>query len=174
MTAANSSHCSQFVIPAQAGIQTQGGVWRGIIGWFFAEYVPAAVALKSTAACSRRLDFVPVQADQSAPVFARRIVDKYGWSGLYFGYTLERARMATKIQKWGNSQGLRIPRAILDEAHISVGDEVDVSTRDGVIIVQPTKRIRGRRKLEDLLARIPKNYRAKEQDWGGPRGKEAW
>jgi antitoxin MazE len=67
-----------------------------------------------------------------------------------------------------------IPHAILEDVHISVGDEVDVSARDGVIIVQPAKRIRGRCKLEDLLARIPKNYRAEEQDWGDPRGKEVW
>jgi len=82
--------------------------------------------------------------------------------------------MATKIRKWGNSQGLRIPHEILEEVHISVGDEVDVTAREGIIIVRPTKQIRGRRKLEDLLARIPKNYRAEEQDWGEPRGKEAW
>lgn len=82
--------------------------------------------------------------------------------------------MPTKIQKWGNSQGLRIPREVLDEAHITVGDEVDVLAGDGVILVKPVKKVRGRHNLEELLARIPKNYRAAEEDWGKAQGKEAW
>lgn len=82
--------------------------------------------------------------------------------------------MPTKIQKWGNSQGLRIPREVLEEAHITVGDEVDVLAGDGVILLRPVKKVRGRRNLEELLARIPKNYRAAEEDWGKAQGKEAW
>jgi antitoxin component of MazEF toxin-antitoxin module len=39
--------------------------------------------------------------------------------------------MVTKIQKWGNSQGLRLARQVLEDAHISVGDDVDVTARDG-------------------------------------------
>ena len=34
--------------------------------------------------------------------------------------------MVTKIQKWGNSQGLRLARQVLEDASISVGDDVDV------------------------------------------------
>jgi len=55
--------------------------------------------------------------------------------------------MTTKIQKWGNSQGLRIPCEILENVGISVGYEVDVLAGDGVIIVRPVKRIRGHRNL---------------------------
>ena len=39
--------------------------------------------------------------------------------------------MLSKIQKWGNSQGLRFTKALLQEAQISVGDEVSVSVRTG-------------------------------------------
>ena len=35
--------------------------------------------------------------------------------------------MVTKIQKWGNSQGLRLAKQVLEDAHISVGDDVDVT-----------------------------------------------
>ena len=52
--------------------------------------------------------------------------------------------MLTKVQKWGNSQGLRVAKALLDEAGIHVGDEVDVSARKGRIVVEPVSRIRGR------------------------------
>jgi mRNA interferase MazF len=37
--------------------------------------------------------------------------------------------MVTKIQKWGNSQGLRFSRTVLQQAQIDIGDEVEVSVR---------------------------------------------
>ena len=82
--------------------------------------------------------------------------------------------MVTKIQKWGNSQVLRLARQVLEDAHISVGDEVDVTTRDGLIVIAPTRRIRGKQSLKELVSRIPKNYKAEEMDWGAPAGGEVW
>lgn len=82
--------------------------------------------------------------------------------------------MVTVIQKWGNSQGLRLARQVLEDAHISVGDEVDVTVRDGLIVVAPARRVRGKRSLKELVSRIPKNYKAVESDWGKPAGREAW
>lgn len=82
--------------------------------------------------------------------------------------------MHTTIQKWGNSQGLRLARNVLEDAHLGVGDEVDVVVRDGLIAIAPIRDIRGRHRLEDLVARIPRDYDATEVDWGEPVGKEAW
>ena len=82
--------------------------------------------------------------------------------------------MVTKIQKWGNSQGLRLARQVLEDAHIAVGDEVDVAARDGMIVIAPARRIRGKQSLEELVSRIPKNYKSKEVDWGKPVGREVW
>ena len=82
--------------------------------------------------------------------------------------------MVTKVQKWGNSQGLRLAKRVLEEARISVGDPVDVSTRDGVIVVAPVRRLRGKQSLQELVSRIPKNYRPKELDWERPIGREDW
>ena len=82
--------------------------------------------------------------------------------------------MRTKIQKWGNSQGLRINRSILEDAQIEVGDEVDVSVQEGKIVVSPGKKTRGRYDLKDLVARIPEDYQPAELDWGEPVGKEVW
>jgi antitoxin MazE len=82
--------------------------------------------------------------------------------------------MVTKVQKWGNSQGLRLARQVLEKARIAVGDDVDVAVRDGVIVIAPVKPIRGKRSLNELVSRIPKNYATKEMDWGKPVGKEAW
>jgi antitoxin MazE len=82
--------------------------------------------------------------------------------------------MMTKIQKWGNSQGLRLAKQVLEDAHISVGDEVDVTAQDGLIVVAPTRRVRGKRSLKELVARIPKTYKTEETDWGEPVGLEVW
>ena len=82
--------------------------------------------------------------------------------------------MLAKIQKWGNSQGLRLAKNLLEDAQLDVGDEVDVSVKDGIMIVKPAKKIRGRYNLKDLVARIPQNYESGEVDWGEPVGKEIW
>jgi antitoxin MazE len=82
--------------------------------------------------------------------------------------------MLAKIQKWGNSQGLRLAKNLLADAQLGVGDEVDISVKDGIMIVTPAKRRRGRHKLKDLVARIPENYKTSEVDWGEPVGKEVW
>ena len=82
--------------------------------------------------------------------------------------------MVTKIQKWGNSQGLRLARQVLEDARISIGDDVDVIAQDGTIVIVPIRRIRGKQSLEKLVSRIPKNYKQEETDWGEPVGKEVW
>jgi len=82
--------------------------------------------------------------------------------------------MVTKVQKWGNSQGLRLSKQLLDDAKISLGDEVDVAVRDGLIVVAPVKLLRGKHNLRELVKRIPKDYKKEEIDWGGPVGQEVW
>jgi antitoxin MazE len=97
--------------------------------------------------------------------------------GILSGYTwyIQRGEcMVTKIQKWGNSQGLRLARQILEDACISVGDDVEVAVREGVIVIAPVRRIRGRQSLQELVARMPKNSKPEETDWGKPVGHEAW
>ena len=82
--------------------------------------------------------------------------------------------MLTKVQKWGNSQGLRFPKEILYRSHISIGDEVDISIHHGEIVVKPVTRIRGKYNLKELISRIPRSYKPEEENWGSPVGKEAW
>jgi antitoxin MazE len=82
--------------------------------------------------------------------------------------------MVTKIQKWGNSQGLRLSKQLLEDVNISVGDNVDVSTSDGLIVISPTRRVRGKQNLQELISLIPEGYEAEELDWGEPVGKEIW
>ena len=82
--------------------------------------------------------------------------------------------MITKIQKWGNSQGLRLSKDLLSDAGIEVGDSVDVSLRDGTLVVTPVRRVRGRLDLGQLVSAIPAGYTPDELDWGPPAGREVW
>ena len=82
--------------------------------------------------------------------------------------------MLTKVKKWGNSQGLRFPKTLLEEAQIKLGDEVNVTAQDGKIIIETVKMLRKVYNLEELVSKIPKDYRVEEVDWGHSVGKEAW
>ena len=82
--------------------------------------------------------------------------------------------MLAKVQKWGNSQGLRLPKALLEEARVNVGDDVRVFVQGRKIIIEPVEKVRGKYDLKELVARMPKNYRVEEVEWGSPVGKEEW
>lgn len=82
--------------------------------------------------------------------------------------------MVTRVQKWGNSQGLRLSKELLSDAQIDVGDVVDVAVHEGSIVVTPARRVRGALDLEQLVAAIPKGYMPGEADWGPLTGGEVW
>jgi len=76
--------------------------------------------------------------------------------------------MRVKISRWGNSLGVRLPRAVVDEVGLNEGQTVDVSARDGAIELKPTLRV-PRYRLEDLLAeaeRLGPENRPPFEDWG--------
>ena len=79
--------------------------------------------------------------------------------------------MVTKVQKWGNSQGLRLSKQILELADIAIGDDVQIIVSDGQITV---KKAGSKYDLAELVARIPKQYKVEEVGFGPPVGKEEW
>ena len=80
----------------------------------------------------------------------------------------------TTIQKWGNSQGLRLNKDLLSAARLEIGDAVDVELREGAITITPARRTRGGHDLRSMVRRIPKGYKPAELDWGSPTGREVW
>ena len=80
--------------------------------------------------------------------------------------------MQTKIQRWGNSLGVRIPRAFAREAGVDAGAEVDVSVRGGDLIVKPVRRAKYR--LNDLVRKVTVKNLHHEVDTGKPVGREVW
>ena len=80
--------------------------------------------------------------------------------------------MKAKIQKWGNSLALRIPKSLANEIGIELSSPVEVISEDGKLVVTPD---RGSHfMLEDLLEKITENNLHNEFETGGAVGKEIW
>ena len=80
--------------------------------------------------------------------------------------------MITKIQKWGNSLAVRIPRSVAQDTHLSSGNAVDVAAQDGQIVIVPARRPRF--SLDGLLKGVTALNRHTESDTGTAVGREAW
>lgn len=80
--------------------------------------------------------------------------------------------MIAIVNKWGNSLGFRIPKAIVEESNISEGSELDVSVIDGVISLKPMKR--KKYNLKTLLEGINESNLHGEILTGDSQGKELW
>jgi len=80
--------------------------------------------------------------------------------------------METKVRKWGNSLALRIPKAFADELHLDEEAAVELTLRDGQLLVSP--RMAPRFRLDDLLAEIRDDNLHPEVDMGPTVGKEIW
>ena len=80
--------------------------------------------------------------------------------------------MRTKIVKWGNSLGLRIPKSFAEEVRVGEGSVVDLSMEDGNLVVKPADVEEV--DLEDLLARITDENIHEEIDTGDAVGGESW
>ena len=89
--------------------------------------------------------------------------------GVYSSYSRSQA-LQTRIQKWGNSLGVRIPRSLADEVGVGPGSEVSLSVLEGELIVKPA--FPARFKLEDLLAGITPENLHSAVDTGEPVGVE--
>lgn len=80
--------------------------------------------------------------------------------------------MQTRIRKWGNSLGLRIPRSVAAEARVEEGAAVDLSVDKGRLLVRP---LRPRRySLEALLRTVSRRNLHRETPTGRASGREAW
>lgn len=78
--------------------------------------------------------------------------------------------MHAHIQRWGNSLAIRIPKAFAQEAGLQADSEVEITLRDGEIVV----RKRPTYSLDDLLALVTPENRHEEWDMGPAVGKEVW
>lgn len=81
--------------------------------------------------------------------------------------------MTAVISKWGNSQGLRFPKDIMKTLHLSVGDKVNIFVQNNKAIIEPIKKEKIKYDINELVAKIPKDYQAKEEIISS-LGREEW
>ena len=78
--------------------------------------------------------------------------------------------LQTRISKWGNSLGVRIPKIMADDLKLQNGSEVELLEESDEIIIRPHRK----RKLDDLLSAISEGNLHGEVNSGDPTGKENW
>ena len=87
--------------------------------------------------------------------------------------------MQTTVVKWGNSHGIRLPKAFLNNINIVENDPVEIKLEDEKIVIKKIH-TKGHKTLKQRLFEFyGKKYEyivepQKEYDWGKPVGKEAW
>ncbi len=81
--------------------------------------------------------------------------------------------MQATIQKWGNSQGIRIPKAFLDALGMMENDLVELSRVDDNIVITKVKSEKNLT-LADIFKDYDGESAPEEFDWGSPAGREVW
>ena len=79
--------------------------------------------------------------------------------------------MKTKIQKWGNSLGVRLPKSIAEQKSLRDGLVVSVVLKNNQIVIEP---IEQELSLESMLEELNENNVHSETDWSDARGNEIW
>lgn len=70
--------------------------------------------------------------------------------------------VSTTIAKWGNSNGVRLPKKLLDEAGLHEEQPVELVAAEGTIVIRPLLRPRT---LDELFAYYEGAYRPREMKW---------
>lgn len=81
--------------------------------------------------------------------------------------------MTATISKWGNSQGLRLPKDIVNNLHLMVGDVVNIFVENDKVIIEPIRKEKVIFDINELVSKIPKNYQTSEEIVSYV-GKEEW
>jgi len=80
--------------------------------------------------------------------------------------------MVARIQKWGNSLAVRIPKAFADEMKVGENASVQMMLKDGELLITPIAEPKWN--LDDLLVGVTDLNRHEEWEIGESVGKEQW
>ena len=80
--------------------------------------------------------------------------------------------MKTRVQKWGNSLALRIPKSFANEVGLHKETPVEVSLTDGKLVITPISKPKPT--LKQLLAKVTQENLHREVDTGSVVGNETW
>ncbi len=80
--------------------------------------------------------------------------------------------METRVQKWGNSLALRIPKPLANQVGIDENSPVSLTLRGEELVIVPVTP--PPLKLSDLLAQVTEHNLHGEVDTGPEVGRESW
>ncbi|MCS7030032.1 MAG: AbrB/MazE/SpoVT family DNA-binding domain-containing protein [Gloeomargarita sp. SKYG116] len=80
--------------------------------------------------------------------------------------------MRAKVQRWGRSLALRIPKTTAAQLRLAPKTLVDMRVANGSLVVTPL--VQSDWTLAELLAGVTSENRHDEVDMGSPVGKEVW
>ena len=80
--------------------------------------------------------------------------------------------MKTRVQKWGNSLALRIPKSFADECGFEKDGAVELSSSEGSLLVKPIAKTLT--SLDELLDLISDSNLHGEVNTGTAIGRETW
>lgn len=81
--------------------------------------------------------------------------------------------MTTTIQKWGNSQGVRIPKVLLDTINWSENEKIVILVQDDKLIIEKAAD-KKQKNIKELFENYEGEYEPIKMDWGDPEGEEIW
>jgi len=80
--------------------------------------------------------------------------------------------MHVRVQKWGNSLAVRIPKPLAEDAEVKEGTVLNLAVSEGMVVATPVKKKKW--SLRQLLARVNKKNLHAELDFGPSLGREIW
>ena len=80
--------------------------------------------------------------------------------------------MKTRVQKWGNSLALRIPKSFATEIGLQRETAIEISLADGKLVITPVAK--PKLTLKQLLAKVSKENLHHEINTGHAVGNETW
>jgi antitoxin MazE len=80
--------------------------------------------------------------------------------------------MQVRVQKWGNSLAVRIPKPLAEDAEVKEGTVLNLAVSEGTVVATPVQKRNW--SLKQLLARVSKKNLHAEVDFGPSVGREIW
>ena len=80
--------------------------------------------------------------------------------------------MEVRLQKWGNSMGIRIPSSLLKSLDLNLNDKIDIKEEENKIIISKSKK--DKISLEELFKDYNGGKLENDFEWDEPVGNELW
>ena len=80
--------------------------------------------------------------------------------------------MHVRVQKWGNSLAVRIPKPLAEDAEVKEGTVLNLAVSEGKVVATPVEK--KKQSLKQLLAKITRRNLHAEVDCGPSVGREIW